>query len=131
MGGSILAVFGFLEENESDVEDPIASAVEMQMAMNELSDINRSLNIPDLFIGIATNTGSVCCWQARFGTLPRVYDYRRRGESHFAHPGTLHWGSDLSEQKSHKFSRGFITTGSPNRVEVKGARDAVDPSEVY
>ena len=41
------------------VENALACAVEMQMAMSKLNDVNRSMDMHDLFTGIAINTGSV------------------------------------------------------------------------
>jgi hypothetical protein len=41
------------------VENALVCAVEMQMAMSKLNDVNRSMDMHDLFTGIAIKNGSV------------------------------------------------------------------------
>ena len=131
MGDSILVVFGFPEERESDVENAIACAVEMQMAMSKLNDVNRSMDMPDLFVGIAINTGSVVVGDLgsehyhEYTIIGDEVNLTSRIEAHCLR------GQILISENTFELSKGFIEVGSPNRVEVKGARDAIDLYELY
>lgn len=131
MGDSILVVFGFPEERESDVENAIACAVEMQMAMGEINAVNRSLDMPDLFFGIAINTGSVVVGDLgsdhyhEYTIIGDEVNLTSRIEAHCLR------GQILISENTYELSKDFVEVGSPNRVEVKGARDAVDLYEVF
>jgi adenylate cyclase len=131
MGDSILVIFGFPEANDSDPENAIACAVEMQMTMSKLNDINRSLGMPDLFIGIAINTGSVVAGDLgsehyhEYTIIGDEVNLTSRIEAHCLR------GQILISENTYQLTKDFIEVGSPNRVEVKGARDAVDLYELY
>lgn len=131
MGDSILVVFGFPEERESDVEKAIACAVEMQMAMSKLNDVNRSLGMPDLFVGIAINTGSVVVGDLgsehyhEYTIIGDEVNLTSRIEAHCLR------GQILISENTYELSKDYIEVGPPNRVEVKGARDAVDLYELF
>ena len=59
MGDSILALFGIPEAREDDVERALACAIAMQVAMTDLNRENQTLGMPELYMGIALNTGTV------------------------------------------------------------------------
>lgn len=131
MGDSILVVFGFPEERETDAENAVACAVEMQSAMSELNDMNRSLGMPDLFMGIAINSGSVVV-----GDLgsKHYHEYTIIGdEVNLASriEAQCLRGQILISENSYALTKDFVEVGPPNRVEVKGARDAVDLYELH
>lgn len=131
MGDSILVIFGFPEERESDVEKAIACAVEMQMAMSKLNDVNRSMGMPDLFVGIAINTGSVVVGDLgsehyhEYTIIGDEVNLTSRIEAHCLR------GQILISENTYELSKDYIEVGPPNRVEVKGARDAVDLYELF
>ncbi len=131
MGDSILVVFGFPKERETDAENAIACAVEMQAAMSKLNDINRSLGMPDLFVGIAINTGSVVVGDLgsvhyhEYTIIGDEVNLTSRIEAHCLR------GQILISENTYELTKEFIEVGSPNRVEVKGARDAVDLYELF
>lgn len=131
MGDSILVIFGFPEEQESDVENAIACAVEMQAAMGALNETNKSLGMPDLFVGIALNSGSVVAGDLgsehyhEYTIIGDEVNLTSRIEAHCLR------GQILISENTYKLSKDFIEVGPPNRVEVKGARDAVDLYEVF
>lgn len=131
MGDSILVIFGFPEERESDVEKAIACAVEMQMAMSKLNDVNRSMGMPDLFVGIAINTGSVVVGDLgsehyhEYTIIGDEVNLTSRIEAHCLR------GQILISENTYELSKDFIEVGPPNRVEVKGAREAVDLYELF
>ncbi|MBL4580294.1 MAG: PilZ domain-containing protein [Gammaproteobacteria bacterium] len=131
MGDSILVVFGFPEERESDVESALACAVEMQNAMSELNNVNQSMGMPDLFVGIAINTGSVVVGDLgskhyhEYTIIGDEVNLTSRIEAHCLR------GQILISENTYELSKEFIEVGPPNRVEVKGARDAVDLYELH
>ncbi|MEX0965586.1 MAG: adenylate/guanylate cyclase domain-containing protein [Pseudohongiellaceae bacterium] len=131
MGDSILVVFGFPEEQESDVEKALACAVEMQMAMSALNEFNQSLGMPDLFVGIAINTGAVVAGDLgskhyhEYTIIGDEVNLTSRIEAHCLR------GQILISENTYNLSKEFIEVGSPNRVEVKGARHAVDLYELF
>ena len=131
MGDSILVVFGFPEERETDAENAIACAVEMQAAMSKLNDTNRSLGMPDLFVGIAINTGSVVVGDLgsehyhEYTIIGDEVNLTSRIEAHCLR------GQILISENTYEVTKDYVEVGPPNRVEVKGARDAVDLFEVY
>lgn len=131
MGDSILVVFGFPEERKTDAENAIACAVEMQMAMSKLNDANRALGMPDLFVGIAINTGSVVVGDLgsehyhEYTIIGDEVNLTARIEAHCLR------GQILISENTYALSKEFVEVGPPNRVEVKGARDAVDLYELH
>ena len=66
MGDSILVLFGVTEKRPDDVQRAVACAAEMQIAMIELNGQERPDSIPELFMGIGINTGSVMA--GKFGS---------------------------------------------------------------
>ena len=131
MGDSILVVFGIPEERETDAEDAIACAVEMQMAMSKLNDVNRSLGMPDLFTGIAINTGSVAVGDLgskhyhEYTIIGDEVNLTSRIEAQCLR------GQILISENTYELSKEFIEVSPPNRVEVKGARKAIDLYELH
>lgn len=131
MGDSILVVFGFPEEREADAENAIACAVEMQMAMSKLNDVNRSMGMPDLYVGIAVNTGSVVVGDLgskhyhEYTIIGDEVNLTSRIEAQCLR------GQILISENTYELTKEFVEVGSPNRVEVKGARDAVDLYELH
>tara|TARA_B110000858_G_C17810153_1_gene480719 strand:+ start:14865 stop:15953 length:1089 start_codon:yes stop_codon:yes gene_type:complete len=131
MGDSILVIFGFPEERKTDAENAIACAVEMQMAMSKLNDVNRSLNMPDLFVGIAVNSGSVVVGDLgskhyhEYTIIGDEVNLTSRIEAQCLR------GQILISENSYALTKDFVEVGPPNRVEVKGARDAVDLYELH
>jgi len=131
MGDSILVVFGFPEERKTDAEKAIACAVEMQMAMSKLNDVNRAMGMPGLFVGIGINTGSVVVGDLgskhyhEYTIIGDEVNLTSRIEAQCLR------GQILISENTYALSKEFIEVGPPNRVEVKGARDAVDLYELH
>jgi len=59
MGDSIMVLFGAPNAHDDDVQRALACAVEMQLAMEEINDDNKRRGMPELFMGIGINTGTV------------------------------------------------------------------------
>jgi adenylate cyclase len=131
MGDSILVVFGFPEERATDAENALACAVEMQMTMCKLNDVNRSMYMPDLFTGIAINTGSVVVGDLgsehyhEYTIIGDAVNLTSRIEAQCLR------GQILISENTYAQIKEFIEVGPPNRVEVKGARSAVDLYELH
>ena len=131
MGDSIMVVFGIPEEKPTDVENAIACAVEMQMAMSDINVSNLSLYLPELYMGIGINTGSVLA-----GELGSKYYHEHtiigdevnltsRIEAQCLR------GQILISENTYKHCKDFVEVGPPNKVQVKGANMAVDLYELF
>ncbi len=59
MGDSIMVLFGAPEAREGDVDRALMCAVEMQIAMRELNLAHLRERLPEVFLGIGVNTGTV------------------------------------------------------------------------
>lgn len=66
MGDSIMVLFGAPVAREDDVLRALACAIEMQLAMRELNDEYQRHRMPELYMGIGLNTGTVMA--GRFGS---------------------------------------------------------------
>ena len=131
MGDSILIIFGIPEEKADDVENALACAVEMQLAMNELNKVNQALDMPDLFMGIAVNTGTVVAGELgskhfnEYTVIGDEVNLTSRIEAHCLR------GQILISDNTYQKAKEFIEVGAPNRIEVKGIRKAVDLYELH
>ena len=59
MGDAIMVLFGAPVAYPDDVQQAIACAVHMQVAMDELNEYHRNLGLPEMFMGVGINTGTV------------------------------------------------------------------------
>lgn len=131
MGDSIMVVFGIPEEMPNDVENAIACAIEMQMAMTELNIGNQALDLPELFMGIGINTGSVVAGELgskhyhEHTIIGDEVNLTSRIEAQCLR------GQILISDNTFKHCKSFVEVGPPNKVQVKGARDAVDLYELF
>lgn len=131
MGDSIMVVFGIPEEKPSDVESAIACAIEMQMAMTDLNLGNQSLDLPELFMGIGINTGSVVAGELgskhyhEHTIIGDEVNLTSRIEAQCLR------GQVLISENTYKLCKDFVEVGPPNKVQVKGAREAVDLYELF
>lgn len=66
MGDSIMVLFGAPVERPDDVQRALACAIEMQLAMGVLNARYRQDGLPELYMGIGINTGSVLA--GKFGS---------------------------------------------------------------
>ena len=70
IGDAILAIFGAPVRREDDVDRALACALQMQLAMDEVNEDNRTNGFPELEMGIALNTGE--CVVGNIGSLKRA-----------------------------------------------------------
>ena len=66
MGDSIMVLFGVPEQRPDDVVRALACAIDMQLAMRELNFEYQRGRMPELYMGIGLNTGTVMA--GRFGS---------------------------------------------------------------
>ena len=131
MGDSIMVLFGIPTAHENDVPNALACAVEMQMAMSELNKVNESLTMPNLFMGIGINTGSVVVGDLgskhynEYTVIGEEVNLTSRIEAHCLR------GQILISESTYRQAMEFIEVGEPNSVEVKGARAAVNLYELF
>ena len=131
MGDSILVVFGISEEKPDDVENALACAVEMQLAMTDLNLANQALSMPDLFMGIAVNTGTVVACELgsrhyhEYTVIGEEVNLTSRIEAHCLR------GQILISENTYKEAREFIEVSEVTTIEVKGIRKAVDLYELH
>jgi adenylate cyclase len=136
MGDSIMVLFGERSAGKGPLQgkDPVqralACAVELQIAMDELNGYYRHHNLPELYLGIGLNTGPVF-----LGTLgselfaartvigeqvnlaSRIQAFSLRGQV-------------LISESTFERAKGFVRTGQPFTVHVKGKADPITVREV-
>jgi adenylate cyclase len=130
MGDSIMVLFGERPGAKDPVQRALACAVELQIAMDELNATYRHNGLPELFLGIGLNTGPVF-----LGTLgselfaartvigeqvnlaSRIEAFSLRGQV-------------LISESTYARSSGFVRTGQPFSVHVKGKAEAITVREV-
>ena len=131
MGDSILVTFGLLESSDRDVENAIACAVEMQLAMGRLNEENKSLGMPEIYQGIGINHGNVVVGNlgskqySENTIIGEEVNLTARIEAHCLR------GQILISEKTLDVARDYVEVGSPNSVDVKGAKEPLQLFEVY
>lgn len=120
MGDSIMVLFGAPIAREDDVKRAIACAVEMQVAMSEVNELHKEQGLPELFMGIGVNTGTV---MAGLLGSELYYEYTVIGDevnlASRIEAFSLR-GQVLISQNTYDRCRDFITAGEPMDVHVKG-----------
>lgn len=66
LGDAILVVFGLPERRADDAFRALACAIEMQIAMRDIGLLHLAEDLPELYLGIGINTGTVVA--GRFGS---------------------------------------------------------------
>jgi adenylate cyclase len=125
MGDGIMVLFGAPESGRDDLARAIACATEMQQVMSEVNALNAQLNMPQLFMGIGINTGTVVVGSIG-SDLHREYtvigdhvNLASRIEAHSLR------GQVLLSEHSYQLAKDYIEVGDMREVFVKGKRDRV------
>lgn len=130
MGDSILVVFGVTDSGEDDVRRALACAVEMQLAMDELNRHHRQVGMPDLYLGIGINSGTVTAGligsdlYSEYTVIGDNVNLVSRIEAFCLR------GQVLISASTFERCRGFAATGEPMDVHVKGKSEPVRLREV-
>jgi adenylate cyclase len=125
MGDSIMAHFGETASGKEPAQRAVACAMELQLAMDALNAHHQHSALPELYLGIGINTGP-----ALVGTLgselyqahtvigeevnlaARIETFSLRGQI-------------LLSESSFSRCNGFVKTGEPFSVHVKGKSDPI------
>lgn len=130
MGDSIMVLFGAPVSREDDVRRALVCAVEMQMAMNSLNLVHKDQGMPELFMGIGINTGTVLA-----GTLgsERYSEYTVIGDevnlASRIEAFSLR-GQVLISQSTYERCKDYVETNAPMEIHVKGKPQPVNLREV-
>ncbi len=131
MGDSIMVLFGVPVEQPDDVQRALACAIKMQLAMDDLNNSGREDGLPELYMGIGINTGSVMA--GKFGSdfyseytvigdevnlVSRIEAFSLRGQV-------------LISENTFGCCRDFVTVSEPMEVFVKGKSQPVRLRELY
>lgn len=125
MGDAIMVVFGINTPSAEDPSNAVACAIEMQMAMDEVNNYNRTNGFPEIFAGIGINTGKVSSGQLgsdihnEFSIIGDGVNLASRIESHSLR------GQILISSNTYKQVKENVITCFENSVQVKGKAEPV------
>lgn len=131
MGDSIMVLFGAPVERPDDVQRALTCAIEMQLAMVELNNKDRQDGIPELFMGIGINTGSVMAgkfgsnFYSEYTVIGDEVNLTSRIEA-FSLRGQV-----LISENTYDHCRDFVTVSEAMEVFVKGKTQPVKLHELY
>ncbi len=125
MGDSIMVLFGAPVARPDDVERAVQCAIEMQIAMRDLNYQHREEGLPQVFLGVGVNTGSVMA--GRFGS--DVYsEYTVIGDevnlTSRIEAFSLR-GQVLISEATYQRCWGLVSASAPMQVHVKGRAQPV------
>ena len=130
MGDSIMVLFGAPEGREDDVRRALACAVEMQMTMSTINLARKDQGLPELFMGIGINTGTVLAGMlgserySEYTVIGDEVNLASRIEA-FSLRGQV-----LISQSTYERCRDFVETNEPMDIHVKGKPQPVSLREV-
>jgi adenylate cyclase len=132
MGDAIMLVFSRDPiAPGDDAKRAVLCAVDMQIAMDQINRSHRNLDLPELYMGIGINTGEVMAGvlgSELYSTRTVIGDevnLAARIEA-FCLRGQI-----LISQSTHEHCAGFVQTGDPIEVYVKGRERGVSLREVH
>jgi adenylate cyclase len=131
MGDSIMVLFGTPVEQPDDVQRALACAIEMQLAMTELNSQERQNDVPELFMGVGINTGSVMAgkfgssFYSEYTVIGDEVNLASRIEAF-----TLR-GQVLISENTFSHCRDFVNVSEAMEVFVKGKPQPVKLRELY
>lgn len=131
MGDSIMVLFGVPVAQPDDVQRALACAVEMQLAMGEINRHDRQQGMPELFMGIGINTGSVMAgkfgsnFYSEYTVIGDEVNLASRIEA-FSLRGQV-----LISENTFDHCHDFVTVSDAMEVYVKGKAQPVKLRELY
>ena len=130
LGDGILVFFGAPLQQEDDAERAVACAIEMQSAMLKVNAEQRSLNLPELAMGIGINTGEVVVGnigserRAAYGAVGSAINMAYRIESYTV------GGQILISPSTYDKVRALVRVKETKQVQFKGIDHPVDVYDV-
>ena len=120
MGDAIMALFGAPQQQEDDVAQALACAVEMQIAMEAFNRETAAEGIETLYMGIGINTGDVIAGHlgsslhSEYTVIGDQVNLASRIEAHSLR------GQILISENTFQLAQDYIQIGLINEVTVKG-----------
>jgi len=130
MADSIMVLFGGADSPEDAVRRALLCAVDMQIAMDELNEHYKQFGLPELYLGVGINTGSVMAGvlgsdlYSAYTVIGDEVNVASRIEA-FSLRGQV-----LISQATFDCCPDFVETGEPIDVHVKGKPNPVRLREV-
>lgn len=131
MGDAILVLFGMPDKKLDDVQRALTCATEMQLAMSELNLQSKSESVPELFMGIGINTGTVMAgnigsdFYSQFTVIGDAVNLTSRIEA-FSLRGQV-----LMSQNTFNHCKDFVQVGEEIEVFVKGKTEPTKLRELH
>ncbi|MBE0620516.1 MAG: PilZ domain-containing protein [Burkholderiales bacterium] len=125
MGDAIMVLFGAPVAREDHVEQALACAIEMQMAMDDINRQNKTHGMAALYMGIGINSGEVVAGHlgsalhSEYTVIGNQVNLASRVAAHSLR------GQILLSENTYLLARDFIETGDINEVKVKGKKGSV------
>lgn len=130
MGDAIMLLFGAPRQSDDDVRRALTCAVHMQIAMNEINRDLAARGLPALYMGAGINTGVVTAGMMG-SELHREYTVIGDEVNIASRIETFCLrGQVLISEATYALCGGFVTTGNPVEVHVKGKSKSVLLREV-
>jgi class 3 adenylate cyclase len=120
IGDAILALFGAPNAMDDHAEKAVACALEMQIAMDKVNDLNRQAGLPEIATGIGINTGEVIVGnigsdkRAKYGVVGHHVNFTSRIESYTA------GGQILIPERTFEACEGMVQIRGEMSVRPKG-----------
>lgn len=120
IGDAILAIFGAPISRIDDTSRAICCALEMQAAMGEINERNRSEDLPEITMGISINTGLVVAGnigsekRTKYGVVGHAVNQTARIEEH------CEAGSILISEATLKDCYSLLSIGESKTIKAKG-----------
>jgi class 3 adenylate cyclase/HAMP domain-containing protein len=120
IGDGILAFFGAPESHEDHAAAAVACALKMQIAMDEINDLNEADGLPRLEMGVAVNTGKVVVGnigserRTKYGAVGSEVNFTGRIESFTV------GGQVLISDSTYQGLKHVLDVGDVIHVEMKG-----------
>ncbi len=125
IGDAILAIFGAPLHNEKHAEVAVACALEMQVAMKKVNEINQKMDLPEVEMGIGLNTGEVVVGnigsekRAKYGVIGKNVNLTSRIESYTT------GGQVFISEKTMENVRDIAKVRGEITVEPKGVKTPI------
>jgi adenylate cyclase len=130
MGDAIMVLFGVPEQHPDDALRAVNCAIEMQIAMEKVNQKNKAEGLPELFVGIGINSGSVSAGQIgsdlhnEYTVIGDEVNVASRIESHSLR------GQVLISEHTYQKVKDYVEIASTNKVSVKGKSEMLTLYEV-